>query len=116
MHRSVRDLLGDGAVEILITGDEVNRPKPNPAVYQQALWELGLRPADALAIEDSADGLRAALGAGLTTVVVTPERSRHEDFSGAVAVLPGYDGPKSLSVHRCRRLQESRLIRDRGAA
>ena len=90
VHRSVRDLLGDGAVELVITGDEVSRPKPDPEVYHYALWELGVRAENALAVEDSVAGLRAARGAGLATVVVTTERTRGDDFRGALAVLPRY--------------------------
>lgn len=104
VQRPVRELLGDGAVEVLITGDEVNRPKPDPEVYQHALWQLGVRAADAIAVEDSAPGLRAALSAGVTTVVVTTERTAGDDFTGAAAVLPGYGGSDALSAYRCRGL------------
>ncbi|MGI9126020.1 MAG: HAD family hydrolase [Mycobacterium sp.] len=115
VHRSMRELLGDGAVEVVITGDEVANPKPHPEVYHHALWELGLRAGSVLAIEDSADGLRAAMQAGLTTVVVTTERTSEDDFTGAAAVLPGFDGPEPLSVHRCRRLCDQ-MIGDRSGA
>ncbi|MEI7914593.1 MAG: HAD family hydrolase [Mycobacteriaceae bacterium] len=91
IHRSVRDLLGDGAVEVMVTADEVSVAKPDPAVYRMALSDLGLRPPSVVAVEDSAAGLRAALAAGLSTVVVTTERTRDDDFHGALAVLPGYD-------------------------
>ena len=110
IHRSVRDVLGDGAVEVMVTGDEVSRPKPDPEIYRRALAELGVAAVNALAVEDSTDGLRAARAAGLATVVVTTEFTRHHDFTGAVAVLPGYEGPESLSAHRCRRLQEHWLL------
>lgn len=106
VHRSVRDLLGDGAVELVITGDEVARPKPDPEVYHYALWELGLRANHVLAVEDSVDGLRAALKAGLATVVVTTKETRNDDFTGAAAVLPGYGGSEPLSVHHCRALRD----------
>lgn len=96
VHRSVRELLGDGAVELIITGDEVSRPKPDPEVYHYALWELGLRAESVLAVEDSAHGLRAARAAGVATIVVTTERTEADDFTGAAAVLPGYD-PLSIS-------------------
>lgn len=104
VHRPVRELLGDGAVEVLVTGDDVTRPKPDPEAYRHALWQLGVRPADAMAVEDSALGLRAALAADLTTVVVTTERSAGDDFSGAAAVLSGQQASEQLSVHGCRRL------------
>ncbi len=90
VHRSVRDLLGDGAVEVMITGDEVGRGKPDPEIYHHALWELGLRAEQAMAVEDSAAGLSAALGAGLATAVVTTDAD-NDGFTGATAVLSGYD-------------------------
>lgn len=104
VHRRVRELLGDGAVELLVTGDEVSRPKPDPEAYQRALWQLGIRPVDAIAVEDSALGLRAAVAAGLTTVVVTPERHAGANFTGAAAVLSGQEASEHLSVHGCRRM------------
>ena len=104
VNRPVRELLGDGAVEVLVTGDDVNRPKPDPESYQHALWQLGIRAADAMAVEDSAPGLRSALAAGLTTVVITTERSAGDDFTGAAAVLSGHEASEQLSVHGCRRL------------
>ena len=104
VHRPVRELLGDGAVELLISGDEVSLPKPDPEAYQHALWQLGVRAVDAMAVEDSAPGLRAAVAAGLTTVVVTTEASAGDDFSGAATVLSDHQGAEQLSVHGCRRL------------
>jgi beta-phosphoglucomutase-like phosphatase (HAD superfamily) len=104
VNRPVRELLGDGAVEVLVTGDDVNRPKPDPEAYQHALWQLGIRAVDAMAVEDSAPGLHAALAAGLTTVVITPERLAGDDFTGAAAVLSGDEASEQLSVHGCRRL------------
>ncbi len=92
IHRSVRELLGDGAVEVLVTADEVKVPKPDPEVYRVALGDLGLRPGSVVAVEDSVEGLRAALAVGLATVVVTTERTRAHDFTGALATVTGYDG------------------------
>ncbi len=104
VNRAVRDLLGDGAVEVLVTGDEVSRPKPDPEVYRHALWQLGIRAVDAIAVEDSADGLGAAVAAGVTTVVITTEDSAGHDYAGAAAVLSGEEAAEQLSVHGCRRM------------
>ena len=49
-------------------------------------------------------GLRAAVAAGLTTVVVTTERSAADDFTGAAAVLSGREASDQLSVQSCRRM------------
>jgi phosphoglycolate phosphatase-like HAD superfamily hydrolase len=102
----IRRLVGDGVVEVLITGDEVDRPKPDPEFYVIALDELGVRAANAMAVEDCALGLRAARAAGLATVIVGADETQGHDFTGAAAVLPGYGGPEPLSAHRCRRLRE----------
>ncbi len=51
-------------------GDEVTRGKPDPAVYQLALRRLGVDAADGLAFEDSENGARAAIAAGLSVVIV----------------------------------------------
>jgi beta-phosphoglucomutase-like phosphatase (HAD superfamily) len=59
---------------------------------------------DAIAVEDSASGLRAAVAAGLTTVVVTTETSAADDYTGAAAVLSGHEASEQLSVHGCRRM------------
>ncbi len=51
------------------------------------LRRLELGPGAWLALEDSANGLAASLGAGIVTVVLVNEYARHQAFSGAVTVL-----------------------------
>lgn len=109
----VRELLGDGVVEVMVTGDDVASPKPDPEVYERALHELGVHPVRAMAIEHSAEGLLAARRADLTTVVVTGDTHGHahgkahnQDFTGAAAVLSGYSRPQPLTVDECQRLRE----------
>jgi FMN phosphatase YigB (HAD superfamily) len=102
----VRDLIGDGVIEVMITGDDVVRPKPHPEVYQRALHELGVTPAAAMAVEHSKAGFHTARSAGLATIVVTTLGTRKLDFVGAAAVQDRYDCDKPLSAERCRRLHE----------
>ncbi|MGY4710113.1 HAD family hydrolase [Mycolicibacterium sp. CBM1] len=102
----VRELIGDGVVEVLITAEDVVRPKPDPEVYQRALHELGVDPAGAMAVEHSPVGFHTARAAGLATIVVTTLSTRGQDFAGAAAVQARYDCAEPLSVHRCRRIHE----------
>ena len=51
-------------------GDEVPRPKPAPDVYQAVLATLGLAATEAIALEDSPNGIAAAKAAGLYCVAV----------------------------------------------
>ncbi len=102
----VRELIGDGVVEVLITDEDVVRPKPDPEVYHRALYELGVRSEAAMAVEHSPAGFHTACSAGLATIVVTTLGRRTRDFAGAAAVLDRYDSAEPLSASRCRRLHE----------
>lgn len=83
-------LFGGDLFAVVVTGSEVPALKPDPAVYREVLGKLGVPAARALAIEDSRNGLRAVLGAGLQCVVVTNEYTRDQDFSGEAAVYPEF--------------------------
>jgi len=56
-------------------GDEVPHGKPDPAVYLLAAQRLGVPPAQCMAFEDSANGIKAAHAAGLRVVAV-PDLAR----------------------------------------
>lgn len=78
--------------EVVAAGDIVPAKKPAPDIYIYALNELGL-PADAcLAIEDSANGVASATGAGIGTVVTVSNYTAHERFDGALLVVDGLGG------------------------
>jgi HAD superfamily hydrolase (TIGR01509 family) len=62
--------------------DYVNS-KPDPEPYLLALRRFGAGPEEALVIEDSERGLRAALAAGIDCAVVENEFTRNHDFTGA---------------------------------
>lgn len=65
--------IGWGAIfDVVVCGNGVNQTKPAPDCYLAALASLCLPPEDVVAIEDSANGVRAARGAGLTVIGVSP--------------------------------------------
>ncbi len=85
---SARALLGEWAPRfLLVAGEMAPRKKPAPDAYLLALEGLGLGPEEALAIEDSPQGLEAALGAGLPTLITPSHYTRKERFPGALAVV-----------------------------
>lgn len=71
----------------VFAGDIVQQKKPAPDIYLLALKELNLDPDETIVVEDSANGLRAALGAGLRTLVTVSGYTREEDFTGAALVV-----------------------------
>jgi len=73
-----------------VSSEEVPRGKPAPDVYLEALARLGVAPAGAVAVEDSASGLRAAGAAEMRVVAVPNPRYPPDDDALALAevVLP----------------------------
>ena len=69
-------------------GDVVKKKKPNPEIYELAKQSLGLPTHECIVIEDSRNGLLAATGAGLPTVITTSTYTTEEDFTEAAIVVP----------------------------
>ncbi|MEE4273820.1 MAG: hexitol phosphatase HxpB [Thermoanaerobaculales bacterium] len=78
-----------GVFEVVCSGADEIRGKPDPAVYLTALSKLGLPAGECLAFEDSVAGVRAARAAGCVTVAV-PDRLDVENpgFDAANLKLP----------------------------
>ena len=53
-----------------VSSEEVARGKPSPDVYLRALEMLGIAPSEAVAVEDSGAGIRAAAAAGMRVVAI----------------------------------------------
>jgi HAD superfamily hydrolase (TIGR01509 family) len=77
----------------VFAGDIVPAKKPDPAVYLLALSELECAPADAIVIEDSRNGLLAAVGAGLRCVVTISSYTAEEDMREAALVVSSLGDP-----------------------
>jgi len=97
--RSALGLQGADCFEVIAAGDSVARKKPAPDIYLSALARLGLSASACLAVEDSYNGLRAALDAGLATLIVRSAYTREQDFNGAALVLDELEeAPRSLGA------------------
>jgi len=73
--------------EVIGAGSVVPAKKPAPDIYHYVMQQMGVSPAECLAFEDSANGLRSARDAGVTTVVTVSEYTRDDNFAGAALVL-----------------------------
>lgn len=78
----------------LCTADNVTKVKPDPELYVQSLDNLGVKPDEAVAFEDSLNGFLAAKAAGLRTVIVPNDLTRSYPFEqydrriGSMADVP----------------------------
>lgn len=77
----------------ILAGDIVPRKKPAPDIYLLALERLQTTPQESLAIEDSRNGLLAAVGAGLRCVVTLSSYTTQEDMHEAVLVVSQLGDP-----------------------
>lgn len=70
----VRQELTDAGIihyfQELACGDMLKKSKPEPDIYLMACEKLGVAPRDAIAIEDSFNGIRSAYAAGMTPIMV----------------------------------------------
>ena len=80
------------SVEVF-AGDVVPRKKPAPDIYLLAIDRLGVPADQAVVIEDSRNGLLAAVGAGLTCVITVNDFTESEDFSQAALVVSALGDP-----------------------
>ena len=83
-NRPLIDLALDlmGVAELFratVSSEEVDRGKPAPDVYLEATRRLGVEPENAVAVEDSASGIRSAKAAGLGVVAIPNAHFPPED-------------------------------------
>jgi HAD superfamily hydrolase (TIGR01509 family) len=65
------DLMGVADLfRVKVSSEEVERGKPAPDVYLEAARRLGVTPEDAVAVEDSGAGIRAAKAAGMRVIAI----------------------------------------------
>lgn len=63
-----------GYIDFVISGEECMKSKPEPEIYIKTVRALGLTETEALAVEDSTLGIRAAKAAGLTVAALVQRK------------------------------------------
>lgn len=79
--------------DVIACGDQVQAKKPAPDIYQLVLRTLGVDADRAVAFEDSPNGLRSAVAAGLWTVITPTFWTADGDYAEAGLVLPHLGSP-----------------------
>ena len=106
-----------GYFTVWVTGDRVTRSKPDPETYRLAVAELGVAPAEAWALEDSANGVRSAHAAGCQVVqipdLVAPDAAL---LALGHTVLPSLAAAEDLLRHCVARRELGEESRCKGPA
>ena len=58
------------ALDLVLTREDVQQPKPNPEIYLLAAEKLSVPPEECLVLEDSPNGVQAGVNAGMNVVAV----------------------------------------------
>jgi len=113
VETQVRQLLGDGLVETIVTTDDLPEPEAELAhsgeLYRLALWEMGITPRAALAVAGSEDGVHTCAEVGLPAVLVNSGHKLGRQF--AAEIRAGHDGPEPLSAVSCQQVHRRWWIR-----
>lgn len=72
----ILSVLGDEWFDVVVCGDDVGRPKPDPLPYLSAMAKLGVSPGRwCVAVEDSTRGVTSAVNAGCLAIQVNPREA-----------------------------------------
>lgn len=86
-----------GKLDIILTSADIVQGKPHPEIYHKVQEMLQMEPEECLVIEDSLNGIKAGLAAGMNVFAVTNPLTRSE-VHAAKLLAPAFviDDPKEL--------------------
>ena len=91
-HAALHRIGVDGLIDALVTGDEVERGKPDPEIYLLAAERLGVGAAGCVAIEDTPAGVAAAQAAGMICLAIPHALSPADGLGEADAIVDDLSG------------------------
>ena len=91
-------IFGRGEFDIVITGDDLEEGKPNPAPFKTALERMHLKPKEAIVVENAPLGVQAAIKAGIQCIVtLNNSKLKISDFKDLIDENRIFKDTKSAS-------------------
>ncbi len=72
--------------DAVVSGDCVENGKPAPDIYLLAAEKLGTKPSECMAVEDSPNGAKSAVSAGMFCIGIPDKRLKLEEFQVCDAI------------------------------
>ena len=92
-HSTLERLQLDQYFRVVVTGDDVQKGKPDPTIYRVVCSKLAVDPQSSIAVEDAVSGIRAAQAAGLKCIGVGRDhKQRQLRAAGAHEVIQDFIG------------------------
>ena len=77
-------------LDFMVSAQDVEIGKPDPAIYQNAMSRLGLAPQECLILEDNENGIKAALASGAHLMrIATVEDANYQNIKRRIAEIEG---------------------------
>lgn len=93
----------DHLFDVVIDGNKVSKPKPDPEVFLKGAEELHIRPANCVVFEDAIAGIEAAINGGMRSVGIgSPEILRKANL-----VVSGLD---KLNIEKLKELEKFDVV------
>jgi HAD superfamily hydrolase (TIGR01509 family) len=89
----------EGSISVVVGSEDVTQTKPSPEPYLRAAELLGVRVEDCVAVEDSPNGLAAAIASGAATIAVPNDAVLPE--SGDFLLWPTLEGRTVEDLREC---------------
>lgn len=74
IQRVLRENEIDSYFEVVVSGAQFQRSKPDPEIYHYTADQLGVREEECIVVEDSTFGVTAAAHAGMSVIAIADER------------------------------------------
>jgi len=90
----LKKLKMNGYFELIVSGEEVTKGKPEPDIFLKVSDHFGRKPADCIVIEDSTNGVMAAKSAGMVCLGYFNPNSGNQDLTKADFVFESFKNPE----------------------
>jgi beta-phosphoglucomutase-like phosphatase (HAD superfamily) len=71
-------------LDVVITAEDVTKGKPDPQIYLLAAQKLGIPPKECLVLEDSVNGIKSGLAAGMSVVAIATPFTKPSIFASKI--------------------------------
>jgi len=90
IRRAFRELDIEHAFDTIVTADQITRGKPDPMCYLLAAKDLNVSPDECLVFEDSFNGIKAGVGAGMRVIGLTTTNPAETLVDKVYKVIPDF--------------------------
>ena len=100
----LEEAFGKDRFDVIITADDIEKGKPDPYAFQEALRRMKVSPKDTVVVENAPLGVRAANSAGIGCYVALNNTPlKRSDFEGIISEEKIFEKTGALRKVLCRR-------------